>query len=169
MGGDNRENIIKQIAGIVRRIKKPVADAARHKELKIFEGMEKVEYMPTPFEIADFYGIKYKFVELSDEMPSYLSQGLGIIYISNAYPKESYMARILCAHELGHFFLHDASQPYAMNNDSLNEYLPEEVQKEYEANIFSVLLMPQIMAEKTWESFSPQKLNREVYKKIVNV
>lgn len=168
-GGDYREKIQYEISQRVIQLKRPVAEAyaINHEELRIFEGTIDIEYMPNPFEIADYYKIGYKFAEWKGEMPSYLSRGTGIIYISSLYSKESYKARILCAHELGHYFLHDASQQYAMNNDCLNEYLPEEVQKEYEANVFSILLMPQIMAGKAWDSFSPKRLNREIYQKII--
>lgn len=165
------EKYINQIAQRVANIKKPVADyyAMQHAELKMFENLQGVQYLPTPFEIADYYNIDYEFVRLEGNMPSYLSEGgLGTIFISNAYCKESYKARILCAHELGHYFLHDTyAEGAAMNIDYLNEYLPLETQKEYEANVFAILLMPQIMAGYPWKEYAPRILNRKVYKKVL--
>lgn len=128
-----------------------------------------IEYIPTPFEIADFYGIECRFAGMEEDIPSYLSAEEKIIYISKKYLYADYEARILCAHELGHYFLHDRSQKYAMNDDILNLYLSEETQKEYQANVFSVLLMPQIMAGKSWNQLSPVRLNREIYQKVMKL
>ena len=164
-----KKKCIARIGREVKKIKDQVAEecAKLHKELKMFESFKGVKYLPTPFEIADFYGIKYKFIEMDGDIPAYISETTesGIIYISNKYSKESIEARFLCAHELGHYFLHDHTS-YAMNNDILNEYLPEETMKEYEANVFSLLLMPQFMGGCEWEKHSPKMLNRKVYKKV---
>lgn len=166
----NNKKLIKWITRKVAQIRKPVANeyATARGELKLLDGFQKVEYMPSPFEIADYYGIDYKFVSLEGSMPSYLSytdNKIVTIYISDRYRKESYMAKLLCAHELGHYFLHDI-QDAAMNNDILNYYLPDEIKKEYEANVFAIILMPQIMGGHPWEKDSPRILNRKVYKKV---
>lgn len=169
MRREKNKKCIARIAREVRKIKDRVAgDCAKtHKELKMFESFKDVKYLPTPFEIADSYGIRYEFIEIDGNVPAYLSEAPapGIIYISNQYSKESIEARFLCAHELGHYFLHDYKS-YAMNDDILNEYLPEETMKEYEANVFSLLLMPQFMGGCEWEKHSPKILNRKVYKKV---
>lgn len=136
------------------------------REIKKIDAFADIEYMPTPFEIAKFYGISYSFKEIEGNMPSYISDEPPCIYISDVYNEQSYEAKILCAHELGHYFLHDG-QASAMNNDSLNLYISEENIKEYEANIFSVFLMPQIMRDESWKSFSINKLNRLVYEKTI--
>ena len=166
----NNKKIIKYITRMAAQIIKPVSNeyATSREEIKLLDGFQKVEYMPSPFEIADYYGINYKFVKLEGDMPSYLSymdNKIGTIYISNRYRKESYMAKLLCAHELGHYFLHGI-QEAAMNNDSLNDYLPDEIIKEYEANIFAIILMPQIMSGNPWENDSPRILNRKMYNKV---
>lgn len=164
MKRDNNQRRINEIARIVAKIKKPVAEYCKekYKEYMVFGDCE---FMPSPFDIADYYGIVYKFVKLEDQIPAYLSEGLGTIYISDKYTKENYEAKILCAHELGHYFLHEP-EVAAMSNDSLNEYLPIEMLKEYEANIFLIYLMPQIMAGQPWSNCSPGILNRKVYEKV---
>lgn len=168
---DKRRRYIKRIAQKVAEVKKPVAEyyAKKHKELKILEGLEGLEgvgYMPTPFEVADFYKISYEFVEIRGEMPSYLKRELKTIYISDAYRPDSYQARLLCAHELGHYFMQEVDVA-AMNDDVLNTYLEEEKIREYEANVFTILLMPQIMAGQEWENYSPKILNRKIYRKAI--
>lgn len=118
-----------------------------------------LERLPSPYEIARFYGIKYKFVDLEGDVPSYINKHNFTIYISNRYRNNDYVARHLCAHELGHFFLHEKFVA-EMNNSTDNEI------EEYEANVFAILLMPQIMGGKKWESMEPKVLNTEVYEKI---
>lgn len=54
-----------------------------------------------------------------------------------------------------------------MNDDDINEYLPEEIMKEYRANIFAILLMPQIMGGNSWAYLSPKLLNRKVFKNLI--
>lgn len=164
-----KEKSIAKIAQKVARIKGKVAgDCIKlHEELKMLECFKDVKYMPTPFEIADSYGIKYEFIKMDGDIPAYLSEtpAPGVIYISDKYSKESMEGRFLLSHELGHYFLHDCKS-YAMNNDILNEYLPEETMKEYEANVFSLLLMPQFMGGYEWEKHSPKILNRKIYKRV---
>ncbi len=167
----DNETRIKEIAKKVMEIRKPVSGfysllRSEVREIKKIDIFIDVDYMPTPFEIAKFYGISYLFKKIDGNMPSYISDDPPCIYISDVYNEQSYAAKILCAHELGHYFLHDG-QASAMNNDSLNLYIPEESIKEYEANIFSIFLMPQIMRNESWESFPINKLNRLVYEKTI--
>ncbi len=148
--------------------KRPVSDyySTQHEELKVLQGLD-LEYIPTSFEMADYYHIEYSFIKLKGHTPSYLSSGLspglGKIYISDRYSKNSYEARILCAHELGHYFLHSSAEGYEMNdiNDSAD------VITEYEANVFTILLMPQILAGQSWEKYSFEKVNRLVYEAVM--
>lgn len=166
----NNHKYINAIAQKIEKIRRPVSNqcARDYSRLKVFDCLKGAEILPDPFEIADYYQIEYRFISLKNEMPSYLKyskKDLGTIYISNKYHKDSYEAKILCAHELGHYFLHDV-QNAAMNNDSLNDYLPNEIIKEYEANVFAILLMPQIMGSLPWQEYSPKYLNKLVYEKI---
>ncbi len=162
---------ITEIAKKVMEIRKPVSDfygllRNEVREIKKIDFFTEIEYIPTPFEIAKYYGINYIFEKIDEYMPSYISDVPYCIHISDMYSEQSYEAKILCAHELGHYFLHEG-QVSAMNNDSLNLYLSEENIKEYEANVFSIFLMPQIMKGNNWENFSVNKLNRLIYEKTV--
>lgn len=78
----------------------------------------------------------------------------------------SYTARILCAHELGHIFLHDgvAAMEY---NRYVDLKITDETIREYEANIFAVMLMPQIAAGNNVLNYRPEKLNRFINDKII--
>lgn len=163
-----RERLIDEIAKKVALIKKPVANyyGSIHEELKVLdsiEGMEGIEYIPSPFEIADYYGIKCKFKRIEGDIPSYVNRRLGTIYISDIFRRESYEARFLCAHELGHYFLQN------MNVATMDggELLAEDIMDEYEANVFTILLMPQIMAGKPWKDYSPKLLNRKMYRRAL--
>lgn len=135
------------------------------KELKFFEGIP-IDYIPSPFEVADAYGIYYKFIKLTGNEPSYYNNNRKTIFISDKYRNNSYRAKFLCAHELGHIFMQSSEEMAAMNNDELNRYLPDEIFKEYEANIFALLLMPQFMAGLPWENYMPKRLNRKIYEKV---
>ena len=148
---------VAQYYGYIRREMRQLASATN--------GLP-VEYMPSPFEIAKYYGVSYQFENIEGDMPSYLTRNPDIIHISNIYQEDNYEARIICAHELGHYFLHDDQQS-AMNNDCLNLYIPEENEKEYEANVFAILVMPQIMGGEPWINFSINKLNKRMYEKTV--
>lgn len=171
MRKDEYDSILRDIADKVIEIRKPVANFywIMRKEVRAISNMgcfENIEYIPTPFEIAKYYGIGYVFENIDGDMPSFLTYDPTIIHITDRYTENNYKARILCAHELGHYFLHE-DQISAMNNDSLNLFLPEENLKEYQANVFSIFLMPQIMGGQPWETFSINKLNRIVYEKTI--
>lgn len=160
-----REKHIDEIAKIAMGIKEAVATDYYIKmdkeELRILEkhGLKGVEYMPTPFDIAKFYGIRYEYTKIEGNEPSYLIREDMKIYISEKYLEDSYATRHLLAHELGHFFLHD-KKVSEMN------LFPHRTQEEYEANVFSIFLMPQIVEGEQWENLSPKKLNKKVYNKV---
>lgn len=152
-----RTKIINNIATEVAGLREPVAKfyIKNYKELK----MCKMNYLPSPFEIADYYNIKYKFTKTTNGKPSFLSKGLGTIFISDEYTKDSYKSKILCAHELGHYHMHASTEEYDFSYENLIQ--------EYEANVFAVLLMPQIMAGQPWETYTPRQLNQLVYEKVI--
>lgn len=152
-----RTEIIKDIATDVAELSKPVAELYKNQysELK----MLKMDYLPNPFEIADYFKIKYKFIKIEDGKLSFLSEGIGTIYISDKYIKDSYKSKILCAHELGHYFRHGSHSKHYFRSGYLIE--------EYEANVFAILLMPQIMAGQPWETYNLNQLNQVVYNKIL--
>lgn len=162
-----REKRIDEISQKVAQIIKVVANDCMkmNKELGVLDELNIGNYMPTPQEIARYYGLRIEYKKMANEILSYLNRKLLTIYISEKYINERYVVEKLVAHELGHFFM-DNSSLSAMNNDVLNEFLPEEIIKEYEANVFAVFLMPQIMAGEQWDKFSPRILNRKVYKRV---
>lgn len=150
---------IDEIAKLVAKIKKAVNDD-KHRELDNKEKFsEYVEVIPSPFQIAKYIGLRWEFKELEQGVPSYLDREKLIIYISNKYSEGSYIARHLCAHEIGHFLLHKRLVA------EMNKF-PSKVIEEYEANVFSIFLMPQIMGGYNWESFTPKELNAMLYDKV---
>ena len=160
-----QEKRIDEIAKIAMRIKEAVAEdyyIKRDKEeIRMLEeqGLKDIEYMPTSFDIAKYFCIGYEYIEIEGNEPSYLMREEFKIYISEKYRDNSYATRHLLAHELGHFFLHDKLV-------SEMNIFPHRIQEEYEANVFSIFLMPQIAEGAQWEKLSPRKLNRKIYNKV---
>lgn len=161
---------ITQIAPAVKKIIEAVGKECTEKEkwLSILEekNFKITTVLPTPLQIAKYYGIRIEYKEMDGDMPSYFKRERLTIFVSSEYRNKKYATSKLVAHELGHFFMDD-SELSAMNDDVLNEYLPEEVMKEYRANVFAILLMPQIMGGKSWEYLSPKLLNRKVFKNLI--
>lgn len=120
-----------------------------------------------PFEIAAQYGIDVQFIEIADaNIHAYSNCKTDTIYIDKHFRMNSYTARILCAHELGHIFLHNgvAAMEY---NQYVDIEITDETIQEYEANIFAVMLMPQIAAGNNVLNYRPEKLNRFINDKII--
>ena len=158
---------IDEIERIAAHIIEEVGNAyiGRHTELLLLEG--KIgKYLPDSFEIAEYLKINIVYKKIEGEMPSYFNRELSTIFISDRYINDGYKSKGFVAHELGHFLLDDNTLS-AMNNDILNEYLPCETMKEYKANVFAVILMPQIMGKESWADCSPRILNRRVYNKLL--
>lgn len=115
--------------------------------------------MLSPYQIAKLFGLKIIFSDLEGDVPSFFSRTNLTIYISQVYIGDDYAIRQLCAHELGHFFLHKKLIA------EMNNFASKEIE-EYEANVFSILLMPQIMKGEKWQNMKPKILNDMMYKKI---
>lgn len=156
---------IKQLAA---RIIDDVGNAyiGKHAELLLVE-RRIARYLPDSFEIAEYFNINVIYKRIEGEMPSYFNRETSTIFISDKYVNDNYKSKGFVAHELGHFLLDDSTLS-AMNNDSMNDYLPVETMKEYKANIFAIILMPQIMGKESWLDYSPRKLNRMVYNKLLD-
>ncbi len=100
--------------------------------------MKRTYQTNDPYEIAEIYGIGV------EERPScwkgFTAQAVKFkgyapyIVINGTYPERS--RRIMCAHELGHIFLHD---------DTLNNFANLDgrvnLDAEYEANLFALALL----------------------------
>ena len=155
-----RDKRIREISQEVERIKVLWNEADLEKNRGL-EFLKNVTYIPSPIDIAAFYGIRIEFRALERDVPSYLEKDKMTIYISNKYKDNNYVVRHLCAHELGHFFLHDKKRV------EMNIFSSKTIE-EYEANVFSILLMPQIMGGEQWEKYEPKILNMKMYNKIFN-
>lgn len=158
---------IDEIVQIVTRVKKVVGDYYAKKNMKLEmlkEQDNKKGYMPTPFEIAEAFGIRCVFKEI-DGMCSYFNRISLTIYISDKYSSDNDITEFLCALELGHFFLHN-SLSLTKENNVTYKYVIREAMKEYEANIFAISLLPRIMVGEQWEIYSPEMLNRRVRVKV---
>lgn len=116
-----------------------------------------------PFFIANSLGITCRFVDFNPELPAVSSRlsetDKGTIYINNNFTS-SYAKKILCAHELGHLCLH--------KNDDLNLFdCKTSPIKEYEANYFAVLLLPQIIVNTDISKMSVETFNDYMSNKVL--
>lgn len=116
----------------------------------------EIKDIPSPFEIAEFFGIRITFVEMIGV--SFFNRSNTTIYISNKYIHNQYCANILAAHELGHFFLDDSSTKPMDNEIKSHDFLIK-YKNEYAANIFTVLLMPQLIEGLSLNKLSPFDLD----------
>ena len=88
-----------------------------------------------PFKIADHVGIKYSFSNASEPSAK--------IFKVNGYPTIMMISGcssdtgkiVLCAHELGHYFLHDGVNAFNGSFDAIKNDI------EHEANLFAVALL----------------------------
>lgn len=119
----------------------------------------KIQILLSPYEIMELYRLELVFEDLQGDVPSFHDRFNFKIKISEKYRDDDYAIRQLCAHELGHFFLH--KKAFA----EMNNFKRKEIE-EYEANIFSILLMPQIMKGVKWQKMKPKELNEMMYNKI---
>lgn len=132
----------------LRRIKKRAQYALQCTETK------------NPFDIANKMGIKVCTLDLNGVM-AFKAGTLDdeTIYIDKKL--SMYSKKILCAHELGHYFLNDNNYVncFDVEIDSYNEF---------EANLFVMYLMPQVFARVDVESFnSIDQFNSYVEQRIL--
>lgn len=165
MNKKEQEKCIYKASKQLQKVKKRVIEHNSNLPKELILNIN-VDYIPTSFEIADTYNINCVYKKMDGDKPSYYDDFRRTIYISDRFGINSYEAKFLCAHELGHYFMQDDVEMVAMNIDELNRFLPEEIMKEYEANVFAILLMPQFMAGQPWEDYLPLRLNRKIYDKI---
>ena len=132
---------------------------------KVDELTKKYKNAP-PFEIAAFLGIVCKFKNLPEGINAYSIYEKSIIYISDRFKENSYSAKIVCAHELGHLLLQAHSGTFEYNFTLYRNSATKDGMLEYEANIFAALLMPQITQGRDPFSYHPEKLYRCLNDKI---
>lgn len=119
-----------------------------------------------PFDIATFYNINCQFVDLPENISAYSNSKDCTIYINKCFKVDNYSAKILCAHELGHIFLHYNDIAAMEYNRYIDSKITDESIKEYEANIFAILLMPQIAKGENLFNYRPERLNRYIHNKL---
>ncbi len=111
----------------------------RRQEIVDFANDLKNTYQTNdPYEIAEIYGISIH--ERTECIKGFTAQAIKFkgyvpyILINGNYPERS--RRVMCAHELGHIFLHD---------DTLNNFANPggriNMEAEYEANLFALALL----------------------------
>lgn len=92
-----------------------------------------------PFEIAKIYGIKVLLWDTTIEgfKAQILKMGScpTLITINRKY--DEIAQKVLCAHELGHAFLHED----VVNHFDVNDQRAHTMDVEYEANLFAVALL----------------------------
>ena len=114
-----------------------------------------------PFYIARKIGIECTFLDFNYELPAFSerknAKDRGRIYINKKYG--TYARKILCAHELGHICLHGDYGDIFFDSDI-------EPEKEYEANFFTVMLMPHIITNKNVLNFSVEKFNNYIARRV---
>lgn len=109
----------------------------RTKEIIAFANELKRKYGKDPFKIAEHYGFKVSFWDYKkkDFTAQIFKTGknIPIISINNRYSETGKM--VLCAHELGHAFLHEGINHFKVTKENINSSV------EYEANLFAVALL----------------------------
>jgi len=109
----------------------------RTKEIIAFANELKRVYGKDPFKIAERYGYKVAFwdYKIKDFTAMIIKSDIHapIISINNKYSETGKM--VLCAHELGHVFLHEGINHFKVTKENINSSV------EYEANLFAVALL----------------------------
>lgn len=172
---EERTKLINEIGQDAKGIIKSVGnDYAKMNEYKMKVGDSMISnYIPTPFDIAKYYGIRIKYIEMDDGIVSYLKRETLTIYISDEYEyrdedknkNKKYIVGHLVAHELGHFFS-DQDKWAAMSSDSFNKIYPRKIIKEYKANIYALFFEPRMLAGTPWNEYSVNELNEKIYSKV---
>lgn len=115
-----------------------------------------------PFYIAGSLGIEISYLDFNEYILAFSERkdihDRGRIYINNNLG--SYSKKLLCAHELGHLLLHDICESTFFDSDI-------EPLKEYEANYFTMMLIPQIFISENISDFSVETFNEYVKQRIL--
>lgn len=113
-----------------------------------------------PFLIAKRFNIKISVITLKglSGISDISRSGQATIYLSSTL--NSYAKKIVCAHELGHIFLHKDTELNLFTVDGNKSSLSE-----YEANIFAMELMPHTKPI-NYFNYSREELQSYMEKKI---
>lgn len=139
------------------------ADPTVQKEIKhIVSMLLKKFHNRDPFHIARSLGIEISFLDFNDDILAFSERkdiyDRGRIYINKNLG--SYTQKVLCAHELGHLVFHDTCESTFFDSDI-------EPLKEYEANYFTAILMPQIVINENILDFSVEKFNEYLTHRVL--
>lgn len=109
-----------------------------------------------PFILADKLHISVRLCPFNEDLPGFIADGT--IYINNNL--DSYSQKIVCAHELGHYILHE-NYEFELFDATTNSFA------EFEANIFVLLIMPQAFTLANMNNFkNVSDFNMYVERKI---
>lgn len=115
-----------------------------------------------PYYLADCLGIKYRFVDFQENLSAFSVRSFpednGTIFINQSFG--SYSRKILCAHELGHLRLH------RQDADNLFDKCFHPL-KEYEANYFAALLIPQLIRTIDISKLTIDEFNDYITRKVI--
>lgn len=115
-----------------------------------------------PFHIAHSLGIEISFLDFNDDIAAFSERkntcDKGRIYINKNFG--SYTQKVLCAHELGHLIFHDVCENTFFDSDI-------EPLKEYEANYFTAILMPQIVINEKVLDFPVETFNEYITHRVL--
>lgn len=118
-----------------------------------------------PFIISEILGIHCSTINVKyiDAFSEKNNNGINTIYISSSFGY--YYQKILCAHELGHILLHQREALHLFEGDKCQ--INNIKEKEYEANVFAMNLMPQIQPrDKNYLEYTPDELQYYIKMKI---
>jgi len=114
-----------------------------------------------PFFIAHSLGIEVTFLDFNQHISAFSERkdhfDRGRIYINRNLGH--YMQKLLCAHELGHMLLHDVCETTFFDADI-------EPQKEYEANYFTAMLLPQLINNEDIWDYSMEAFNAYIASRV---
>jgi len=115
-----------------------------------------------PFYIAHYLGIEVTFSDFNENLYAFSERkdyyDRGRIYINKHLG--SYVQKVLCSHELGHLLLHDVCEHSFFDSDI-------EPEKEYEANYFTAMLMPQIIINENVLDFPIEIFNEYITHRVM--
>ena len=118
-----------------------------------------------PLELLDKLDVHCKFINLSEDLGGFTdrikladNENIYYVYINSRYKYDDTAKNIIVAHELGHILLHSADYLNLFDTESSS------MVEEYEADLFSMELMPSIRPVGcNYRQFSPTALRNYLF------
>lgn len=124
--------------------------------------LTKTYHSKNPYYISERLGIKCQIIDFKKNLYALSVRSFpednGIIYIDKSFG--SYSRKILCAHELGHLWLHRRDDANLFDN-GFNPL------KECEANYFASLLIPQLIGTIDIYQLTIDEFNDLIMRKVI--